>query len=66
MAATTKPVRRLSKAMGESVRKSHPISLKSSPKSIIKKHSNETRKSLAGLGKKKVIKKEMNKIRKNG
>lgn len=73
MAATPKAIRRLSKAVGESNRKSPPKVLKGALKNIIKKDSKEsekmisrtsksdTRKSLQGLGKKQVIRKEMNK-----
>jgi|GEM_PF-5962909 len=52
MAATPKPVRKESKLMGKSIRKSHPISLTNAPKQIINKRSKYVSKLNSKLEKK--------------
>lgn len=59
MAATPKPIRKLSKKFGESNRKSPPIVLKKSPKQFIKKHAQATEKKISKEDK-KTTRKQLN------
>jgi hypothetical protein len=52
MAANPKPIRKESKLMGESVRKSHLISLKNAPKKMIKERSKSVQKMSNKIDKK--------------